>query len=399
MGDGLKLSDVEHMPADELVRMITNSFDNLVTVAIAEATNGYIPQRTRRLLRKAEWRLDWQDALLCACGELQVAVERMRYSRDPRLEATEHRLRRVRSRAHEAGVLAKKLRSNDFNGSAEHKNGANSHLTALGWLRIAFRDEYAELLQKERSHRNMDHETEKPSFRNVHEQIRYACERGRLTAPLTPEVDRLLAADDAAVRLATAIDAKDQEERNMALRHPLMLGRWENALRELGERTAERARAETPHGLGILPDDFYALPSEEAIAVLNSRRFLAAIQQRRLEYKRYVRQITLALRERERENPDAIASTETKATAGQLLIERHPSEYAYVRAVLRPHEVRDGFLPRSLVTSPQRSEIKRRVLEALADRTWMQSEASTPPQRPLQNPRSEAVESAPSARA
>ncbi|MFJ5227938.1 hypothetical protein [Streptomyces sp. NPDC088400] len=375
MGDRLRLADVEHMPTDELVQMITESFDNLVTVAIAEATNGYVPQRTRRLLRKAEWRLDWQDALLCACGELQVAVERMRYGRDPRLEPTEHRLRRVRNRAHEAGVLAKKLRSNDFNNSAERKIGTNSHLTALGWLRTAFPGEFAELLQQERARRNVGDEAEKPSFRNVHEQIEYACEHGQLTAPRTPEVDMLVAADDAAVRLATAVDAKDQEERNTALRHPLMLGRWENALRELGERTAERAHAETPHGLGTLPDDFYALPSEKAIAVLNSRRFLAAIQQRRLEYKRYVRQITQALREREREDPHVLALAETKAAAGRLLVERYPSEYAYVRAVLRPHEECDGFLPRSLATSPERSEIKRRVLEALADRTWMRSEA------------------------
>ncbi|WP_414166793.1 hypothetical protein ACMATS_03140 [Streptoverticillium reticulum] len=376
MGERLRLADVEHVLTDELVPLITDSFDNLVTVAVAEATNGYLPQRTRRLLRKAEWRLDWQDALLCACGELQVAVERMRYTRDPRLEPTEHRLRRVRNRAHEAGVLAKKLRSNDFNNSAERKSGTNSHLTALGWLRKAFPGEYAELLQQERARRNVRDKVESPSFRNVHEQIKYACEQGEITAPHTPEAEALLGADDAAVRLAAADDAKDQEERNMALRHPLMLGRWENALRELGERTAERARVETPHGLGTLPDDFYALPMEEAMAVLNARRFLAAIQQRRLEYKRYVRQITQALRERGRESPHAIASAEAKAAAGQLLIEGHPSEYAYVRAVLRPHETHDGFLPGSLVTSPQRAEIKRRVLAALADGTWKQPAAS-----------------------
>ncbi|MEU2683432.1 hypothetical protein ABZ654_06055 [Streptomyces hygroscopicus] len=95
MVERLQLVDVEHIPSDELVPLITRSFDNLVTVSIAEATNGYIPQKTRRLLRKAEWRLDWQDALLCACGELQVACERMRYTNDPRLQRTEYRLRRV----------------------------------------------------------------------------------------------------------------------------------------------------------------------------------------------------------------------------------------------------------------------------------------------------------------
>lgn len=373
MVERLRLSDVEHLPTDALEPLITSTFDNLVTVAIAEATNGFIPQRTRRLLRKAEWRLDWQDALLCACGELQVAVERMRYTRDPRLEATEHRLRRVRIRRHEAGVLAKKLRRNDFNNSAERKSGKNSHLTAMGWLRQAFPAEYADLLQQERARRNLGDEPQEPSFRNVHEQIAYACARGQLKAPRTPEVEALLVAGDIAVRDAAADDAKDQEERNTALRHPLMLGRWENALRELGFMTAERALAESPHGLGTLPDDFYALPQEEAVAVLNARRFLAAIQQRRLEYKRYVRQITQALRERERDSPHVIAAAEVKVMASQLLVERHASAYAFIRAELRPHEEYDGFLPRSLVNSPQRTEIKRRVLAALADGTWARS--------------------------
>ncbi|MFG2648934.1 hypothetical protein [Streptomyces sp. NPDC048436] len=99
-------------------------------------------------------------------------------------------------------------------------------------------------------------------------------------------------------------------------------------------------------------------------------------QQRRLEYKRYARQITQVLRERERECPRVVASAEAKATVSQFLIEGHQSKYGYVRAVLRPHEGRDDFLPNSLVTSPQRAEIKRRVLTALADGTRKQSMAS-----------------------
>ncbi|PAZ14601.1 hypothetical protein CLM62_18390 [Streptomyces sp. SA15] len=376
MGERLRLADVEHIPTDELELLITDSFDNLVTVAVAEATNGFIPQRTRRLLRKAEWRLDWQDALLCAAGELQVAAERMRYTGDPRLDATEHRLHRVRVRRNEASVLAKKLRRNDFHNSTERKSETNSHRTALGWLRNAFPDEYAELLEQEQSCRGLGDAPEKPSFRDVHEQIEHACANGLITAPRSPDVEALLAAHDDTVRLAAAEDAKNQEDRTMALRHPLLLRRWENALRELGNMTVERARAQTPHALGALPDDFYTLPREEAIGVLNARRFLAAIQQRRLEYKRCVRQITQLLRTRERESPHAIAHAEAKAAAVRRLEERHQSEYAFIRAELRPYEEHDGFLPRALVSSPQRAEIKRRVLASLADGTWTRSAPS-----------------------
>lgn len=366
----LHLADIECIPTDDLVPLITDSFDNLVTASVAEATNGYIPQKTRRLLRKAEWRLDWQDALLCACGELQVTCERMRYTHDPRLELTEHRLRRVRNRRHEAGVLAKKLRRNDIDNSVERKSGKKSHSTAQGWLRQAFPDEYADLLQQEQARWNLGDEPEKPPFRDVHEEIAYACAHGQITAPRTPKVDALIAAPDTTVRNAAADDAKDQEERNMALRHPVMLGRWENALRELGYMVMERARVKTPHGLGTLPDDFYAAPQAEALEVLNARRFLAAVQQRRMEYKRYVRQLTMALREQERNNPHTIALAEAKEAASQLLVEGHVAEYAFIRSELRPYEVRDGLLPESLVNSAQRAQIKRRVLAALAEGPW-----------------------------
>ncbi|WP_225836872.1 hypothetical protein [Streptomyces sp. NK08204] len=373
MGERLRLSDVEHLPTDELEALIGESFDNLVTVAIAEATNGYVPQRTRRLLRKAEWRLDWQDALLCAGGELQVAAERMRYFGDPRLEVTEHRLRRVRVRINEAGVLVKQLRRNDLHHSTERKKGTNSHLTARNWLRNAFPDEYAELVAQERARRNVGEAPQDPSFRDVHDQIAYACEHGWISAPRTPEVDALLAATGTRVRIAAADDAKDQEARTPALRHPLLLGRWEAALTELGEMTVKAARAQTPHALGALPDDFASLPGTEAIGVLNARRFLAAIQQRRLERKRYVRQITHVLRERAHERPRVVSLTEAKAEAGRLLAEQHPSEYAYVRAVLRSHEERDGFLPLSLVSGTRRAAVKRGVLAALADGTWTEA--------------------------
>ncbi|MFF4574428.1 hypothetical protein [Streptomyces sp. NPDC001410] len=378
MGERLRLADVEHLPTDELETLISDRFDNLVTAAVAEATNGYIPQRTRRLLRKAEWRLDWQDALLCACGELQVATERMRYTGDPRLEVTERRLRRVRLRTNEAGVLVKKLRRTDFHNSTERKSGTSSRLTAEGWLRNAFPDEYAELLHQERARRNVDDVPKDPSFRDVYEQIEYAWARGRLTAPRTADVDALLAATDTHTRLAAADDAKDQEGRNPALRHPLLLGRWESALAELGEMTVKAARAQTPHALGTLPDDFYALPPAEATGVLNARRFLAAVQQRRLECKRYVRQITQALRERAREQPQVIALTEAKAEASRLLVERHPSEYAFIRAVLRPYEERDGFLPLSLVSGARRAAIKQHVVAALADGTWTHQPTDSP---------------------
>lgn len=49
MGETLRVADVEHIPTDRLIQLVTDSFDNLVTVALSEATNGCVPRRTRRL--------------------------------------------------------------------------------------------------------------------------------------------------------------------------------------------------------------------------------------------------------------------------------------------------------------------------------------------------------------
>jgi hypothetical protein len=381
----LSIGDVERIPTDDLVPLITDSFDNLVTVAIADATSGYIPQRTRRLLRKVEWRQDWQDALACAAGELQVATERMRYTRDERLEATEHRLRRVRARAHEAAILVKKHRMATTRREPDVRRQTSSHSTALTWLCHAFPEEARELLRAERARRGLSVEegADSPVFKDVHDEITYACAHGMLVAPRSGRVDHLLHADEATVRIAAADDAKEQQDRDTALRHPLMLKRWENALRELGQMTAGPALAESPHGLGSLPDDFFALPLPEGLRVLNARRFLAALQQRRREYKWYVRQITETLRERAQADPHVAAGKEARLEAAELMGARHPAEYAYIRCRLRPHEVFDGKLPAALISTPARSQIKQSVLAALADGTWQDTPVDgAPPAAP-----------------
>ncbi|MBB5938353.1 hypothetical protein [Streptomyces zagrosensis] len=252
----------------------------------------------------------------------------------------------------------------------------NSHRTAQSWFGQAFLDEHTDLIQQERARRHLGDAPGMPAFRDVHEQLTYAFTHGLITAPPTAEVQALLAAGDLAVRDAVAEDAKEQDDRSMALRHPLLLGRWENALRDLGHQVTEQAWVKSPHGLGTLPDDFYALPRAQAMDVLNARRFLAAIQQRRTEYKRCIRQLTLALRERELNDPRTLAFAKAKEAANQSLSDAHPAEYAFIRSVLRPHEVRDGYLPGELVGNDQRAQIKRDVLTALEQGTWQQA---TPP--------------------
>ena len=97
----------------------------------------------------------------------------------------------------------------------------SSDLTAQGWLRIAFPDEYAELVQRERARRFVSDMAEPPAFRDVHDEIAYAVGEAGSPRRAPRKSTRCSAAGDTAVRLAAADDAKEQDERDMALRHPL----------------------------------------------------------------------------------------------------------------------------------------------------------------------------------
>lgn len=333
------LSEVARWSVDELVPLMRENFNALVTVAIAEATRSDVPSATRRLLRKREWHLGWIDALKFAEGELQVSTEMMTLVGDPRTDDNVQRLRYVRHRLHGANKIATDFRRRAHRTNLERNGYFDSDKAARGMLSKVYHAEYLKILSALTTGIEITTiPTDSPGF------IEYGCKRGWLNIPQSTQVAELLAASDLTVRNTAAQDARDQQQRNAALRHPLLLQRWQEALKDLAEMTYVKAGAASPTALGCLPTSVALLSADDISSLIRARRFLAAIQQRQIECNYQIRWALQAINRRREEAPDTLAYKAAGEAASKELVARHLRDYDTTRQLLAPFEFRPGLL-------------------------------------------------------
>ncbi|MGW4972958.1 hypothetical protein ACWEP3_23890, partial [Streptomyces albidoflavus] len=331
----LRLRDVARLPAEVLVKRFEEDFGNLVTAAVADATRR-LPAPVRRLLDGLEWHLDWADALVWAEGELQVSAERMTLLGDPRLRRVEGQLRQVRVRLHEARCVAADYRRQDRE-RLEQGRLLTARATALSWLGKALPEEYAALFAARVAELGIPPLRRHTASRDVFDSIEQAVAQGRLRVTAGPEVTALLELPDDTFRAAVADDVREQNARNVLLRHPLVLRRWHAGLARLCELTVGPARASSATALGRLPVDLAGLPRQEAMQIINARRFFCAVQQRRLDCDRTVRGLMAEIVRRERADPVNTARRE----AGEAMPEEtKETARAVVRKVVEELEKR-----------------------------------------------------------
>ncbi|MFF8560188.1 hypothetical protein ACF06I_14895 [Streptomyces albidoflavus] len=359
----LRLRDVARLPAEVLVKRFEEDFGNLVTAAVADATRR-LPAPVRRLLDGLEWHLDWADALVWAEGELQVSAERMTLLGDPRLRRVEGQLRQVRVRLHEARCVAADYRRQDRE-RLEQGRLLTARATALSWLGKALPEEYAALFAARVAELGIPPLRRHTASRDVFDSIEQAVAQGRLRVTAGPEVTALLELPDDTFRAAVADDVREQNARNVLLRHPLVLRRWHTGLARLCELTVGPARASSATALGRLPVDLAGLPRQEAMQIINARRFFCAVQQRRLDCDRTVRGLMAEIVRRERADPVNTARREAGVHARLRLAEAHPEAYARIREELRAYESEPGHLDPARLTSDVRGALKARLLAEL----------------------------------
>ncbi|PBO25930.1 hypothetical protein CLM85_01370 [Streptomyces albidoflavus] len=359
----LRLRDVARLPAEVLVKRFEEDFGNLVTAAVADATRR-LPAPVRRLLDGLEWHLDWADALVWAEGELQVSAERMTLLGDPRLRRVEGQLRQVRVRLHEARCVAADYRRQDRE-RLEQGRLLTARATALSWLGKALPEEYAALFAARVAELGIPPLRRHTASRDVFDSIEQAVAQGRLWVTAGPEVTALLELPDDTFRAAVADDVREQNARNVLLRHPLVLRRWHAGLARLCELTVGPARASSATALGRLPVDLAGLPRQEAMQIINARRFFCAVQQRRLDCDRTVRGLMAEIVRRERADPVNAARREAGVHARLRLAEAHPEAYARIREELRAYESEPGHLDPARLTSDVRGALKARLLAEL----------------------------------
>ncbi len=242
----LRLNDVAHMGAAKLQPLLQDSFRNLVTSAIADAT-GHLPRSSRKLLHGPHFCDDLVDALRWAEGEMKVACERMTWTKDPRAERTGRQLQQIRTALAQARAEEADRRRTEHRASAGHRVDSDPAPTARLWLRSAFPGRFEQLLAQEYATAQLEPRTERPGPADVFDAIEWGASEGYLFATMTPAVHDLLAKSPVAFRNTVAADAREQDERNVELRHPLRAPLAHRAGRTRGDDSPAR-RGHQRHG-------------------------------------------------------------------------------------------------------------------------------------------------------
>ena len=368
----MKISDVRTMTYPELERWWETDFDVLVTTAVAEATGRVHPTVTAALKDPA-WTERWADALYAGSGELLSSVERMTYTRDPRLKRVRRQAGTVHQRMGHANALSKaRLREQGW----EMAPGSlkDARLMALSILAKHYHEEAEQLRLEELARRGLP--AEPPmfgvSYRDVLEAIEDGVQRGFIDAPATPGVRRLLAVPPHRITQLVARDVTAQQERAADLRHPLLLRPWAEALMHLRDRHCELAgiRPEFTVSLAALDmEQLHAMTEQDAWAVINRRRFIRALAQRWRECQMHIRQHGRAVAQKDSDlrQPWYDAGRAAREELGR----RHREQRDALVAALAPwREPGTTLLRRGALSSRARGDLVRELRQALADGRW-----------------------------
>lgn len=359
----LRLREVAALDDEAFAHYLQERFEHLATAAIADA-GGHLRPAQHDLLHAPTRLHDLRDALTFAEGDLQVAVERMTYHQDPRTTRTARQLRQVRTARHQVHRETAALRrSEDRTRESEETPSTDTVTTTRGWLSQAYPVLFAQLLAQAHAAAGLP---ARPLAKDIFDTVEEGWADGYLPAPRTAEVDRLLSMAAVAFRSAVADDARNQNDRDPALRHPLLQRRWNTALEELTSLTVPVARASSSSALGSLPNGFADIPEPDAFKVLNARRFLVAAWQRRAEHNRLIHQYAITVTDRRRAAPDHDLRRQAIDAALDRLVAAQPAAAARILARLRPYATADGTLEPDTFTPALRARAKREVLADLA---------------------------------
>ncbi|MEO3753622.1 hypothetical protein [Streptomyces sp. B6B3] len=371
----LSLAQVARMPSWDLKPLWQADFHVLVTTAIADAEGRTRPSVAAGL-RSSEWCEDWLDALNCAAGDLETAVERMTYTHDPRLDVTDHRLRCVRAALCEARTLHKRRHQYLTVTELERRRQYRADLVALRWLRNHHREEANTLRRTLLAQAGLP--AHPPGWGNDVadgvEVIEQAAENGLLHAPRPPAVDDLLDLSDRAFRARVSDDVCTQNQRITALRHPAMLNDWMAALQELADKTTPTARVDD-RNLMLAPLDYHELSvmaAPDVYRIIRARRFYRGVEQRMAEWRHLVQRLIRDAQAAEQRAAQPWSDIEQRVR--QHIAERHPRQYAAVRRALAPFGTYPGAadLDPDRFTRKVRGELKHMLMTALDDGTWKQ---------------------------
>lgn len=359
------------LPTEELKEAAREDFMALVDVTVAEASQPDMRASTKEWLRSPEQIEQWTDALRWADSSLQNSVDLKTYTQDARLKQTARLRNGVGRRLAEANQLRGQYKRDAYKASAALKKDLDADHRARVWLALFFRDETLELRTSMAAQRGIDpfraDTEEKP--KHWGEDIEIAYRQGLFFLEETPAVAQMRAMTDARFVGAVADDAATREDRIVELRHPLLLHRWDEALRQIaaGTQVGDAKLMSLPR---LDRNELLGMPEAQAMQLLARRRRFTSAEHRFLECRSLTREVMGAIQARRREldKPRVDLTADVRAE----LMQRHPDEYAYIRqqiAATFAELERSAGEPRNMAPA-QAAALKEEIFSALHGGSW-----------------------------
>ncbi|MFC7986365.1 hypothetical protein [Streptomyces sp. NPDC057336] len=352
------------LPLHELADLVNVSFLDLAKVVTAHACG---LQRTGldELLFGADRIQQSIDALTYAMHDRQIRreVSILSGGRHEDVEALAAQEGAVRNRLREAERRLKEQRVAELTAAGILPFPAptdDSRHLARAWLGRYLPDEKEALVRRLATEAGVA-ASASIHIRSISEKITRCIDNGWLTAPLTDAVGMLLELDRSAFQRRIIADAAQQDGRDDALCHPLVLNRWRDGLS--AALTATAASAGNPHTRHLHDLTRTSLPRNAApIGQLHDRRRLfAALLQRRAEAIRLITALNDGMCLAERRDPSYELMKKAGDQAYDEVVRRHPGLYQCIRAHLARYETRYGRLR----FTGSRAELRSHVFEEL----------------------------------
>lgn len=373
------ISDIYDMSLDQLKAAWAEDSNHLTTTVIAEATGNARPY-VSQFFRSEAYHRTWSEALIHARDNLASSYERQRYEESPKLHATNRLLKAVRTAHDEAAIVRKTYRDRIAKSDPERLRMNRSEEIALSWLRRAHADEataFRMLICQMRGIPTYDeNSTKNGNYEDVYEMIEDSNRKGIYGPPATDLVHWYLDMDDEIFTDKVSLDVRNSDEKVAEFRHPLLLNDWCASLQDLSEQCAEQARMDPETGVslhGFKIEDLWDLDTdEEAYAVLRSRRFFRAVQQRLRECAQEVSDATLAIGRREIELNEPWADVEDELR--KMLAKKYPDQHQAILKMLVPFELVPGLVDEEKLpltgSGKRRGELKQMALAAIEDGSY-----------------------------
>lgn len=365
------LRECATLPTEELQEAAREDFMALVDVTVAEASQPDMRASTKEWLRSPEQIEQWTDALRWADSSLQNSVDLKTYTQDARLKQTARLRNGVGRRLAEANQLRGQYKRDAYKASAALKKDLDADHRARVWLALHFRDETLELRTSIAAQRGIDPFRGDAEENPKHwgEDIEIAFRQGLFFLEETPVVAQMRAMPEARFVDAVADDAATREDRIVELRHPLLLHRWDGALRQIaaGTQVGDAKLMSLPR---LDRDELLGMPEAQAMQLLARRRRFTSAEHRFLECRSLTREVMGAIQARRREldKPRVDLTSDVRVE----LMQRHPDEYAYIRqqiaATLAELE-RSAGEPRNMAPV-QAAALKEEIFSALHSGNW-----------------------------